>query len=209
MRRFQGLLLVLLIGSLWGLGEAIWGDLLFGNDVPYASVYVSALGLCTLSAGRSLLDRPGSSTAAGAVAALFRLANAGLFPCHLLGIFALGLGFDLAVTLSRRVARMERAPFLRASFAGAAGAYLGYGLFALAATYVLRHNYWAPFGLPKVLSHTFVNGSFAALAGLVAAPLGWWAGTSAARLAERRAGWVPAGALGASAVLWLLGALIG
>ncbi|MBI4879654.1 MAG: hypothetical protein HY812_08355 [Planctomycetes bacterium] len=209
MKRCQGLLIVLLVGSLWGLGEAIWGGLLYANDVPRASVYVSAWGLFTLCAGRALLDRPGSSTAAGAVAALFRLVNAGLFPCHLLGIFALGLGFDVAASLARRMVRMERTPALRAALAGAAGAYLGYGLFALAATYVLRHQHWAPHGLPKVLDHTFVNGSFAALAALVAAPLGWWAGAGAARLAEQRAKWVPASALTAAAALWLLGRLIG
>ena len=197
---------LLLFGSVWGIGEVAIGGALYKANVAYASVWLSAWALCVLALARGLLNKPGSSTFIGGVATLFKLVNASPFLCHLLGIFALGLAFDVAASL---LLKDERGVSYRSSLAGLLSAYAGYALFAFTITYVVRYHWWTAEGLPKVLRHIFVSGTFAAAAGLVLVPLGYWVGLQAETLALRRPRWVYGSALVASVVFWGLAQVAG
>lgn len=205
MKKMSNWLWPLALGSLWGLAELIGGGTFYQNSVPLASVWLSAWALFLLAVARGVVNEPGSSTLAGAVAALFKLAYAAPFYCHLLGIFFLGLAFDVAAT-----AFLKKEGFkpVRAMLTGAVSAYGGYALFALVITYVVRYSYWTAVGLPKVLNHIFVGGSLAAVASLAFVPLGLRAGARsepALALRPRRA---VAAAVAAIVMLWTAGAFI-
>jgi hypothetical protein len=197
---------LLLFGSVWGISEVAVGGALYRANVAHASVWLAAWAFLILAVARGVLNKPGSSAAIGALAAMFKLVNAGPFLCHLLGIFALGVAFDLVATL---LIGDERTVSYRTAAAGLASAYGGYALFALTITYGIRYSYWIAGGLPKVLNHILVGGSFAALTAVVAVPLGYWLGLRGEALALRRPRWAYSGALLASVVFWSLGRIAG
>jgi len=171
MQSYKQLVWLLFFGSLWGLSEVAIGGALFRENMPYASVWLSAWAFFIMALARGIINKPGSSTAIGSVAALFRFINAAPFFCHLLGIFALGVAFDMAATL---LIKRNREISHRESLSGALGAYDGYALFALIITYIVRYEIWTVAGSAKVLHHIFVSGSIAALAAIVTVPLGYW-----------------------------------
>ena len=206
MKNYKNWLWFLLFGSLWGLSEVIVGEGLWAKSLPYTSVLLSAWALLMLAMGRGIVNVPGSSTAIGAFAALFKLVNAAPFFCHLLGIFALGIAFDVAATLLMKKTRKFS---FRSLLTGVISVYGGYALFALLITYIIRYDVWTQGGLPKVLNHIFVSGSYAALTGLVAVPLGFWVGINGEVFAERRPRWAYAGAIVALVVIWALGRIVG
>ena len=205
MKNFKDWAWLLVFGSLWGIMEVIGGEAFFKNNVPFASVWLTAWALFLLGAGRSVVNKPGTSTVIGATASLFKLAYAAPYYCHLLGIFFIGLVFDIAATAWLKNPKRFS---LRTALTGIVTAYGGYALFAVMITYVARYAPWVAGGTPKVLHHIFVGGSLAALASLLMVPLGLAAGASGEAAAERRPRWATAGALVALAVLWTLGRLI-
>jgi len=206
MRNFKNWIWLLLFGSLWGIMEVIGGELLYKYEIPYASVWLSAWAFFMLAIARGILNKPGSSSIIGAFTAVFKLANASPFFCHLLGIFFLGLAFDVVSTL---LMKHERKISFRSSISGALSAYGGYALFAFVSTYIVGDKYWTSGGLAKVLHHIFVSGSFAAMAAIVTVPLGYWIGLNGKIVAGRRPKLAYAGALVALAILWTLGRITG
>ncbi len=206
MKRFKCWGWLLLYGSLWGIGEVIAGGILYRDTVPYASVWLAAWALFVLAVGRGVLNKPGSSTVIGAFATVFKLVNTEPFFCHLLGIFILGLAFDIASTL---LMKNERKICYRSSFSGAVSAHGGYALFALVVTYIVRYEHWTVEGLAKVLHHIFVSGSFAALMAIIVVPLGYWIGINGGTMAERHPRWTYAGTLVTLVVLWTVGRVAG
>lgn len=206
MGNFKNWAWLLLFGSLWGIVEVVAGGALSRNNVPYASVMLAAWAFLVLAVGRGILNKPGTSTFIAVFAVLFKLANAAPFFCHLLGIFTLGLAFDIFSTL---LMRNERRVSYRNCLSGALSAYGGYSLFALVITYLVRYEYWTAGGLPKVLHHIFVSGSFAALLAVVIVPLGFWIGVNGGILAEHRPRWTYAGAIAALIFLWIFGIAAG
>jgi hypothetical protein len=205
MRNPKNWVWILLFGSLWGISEVIGGEAFYRNNVPHASVWLSAWAFFVLAMGRGLVNKPGSSTAIGGIAALYKLINAAPFFCHLLGIFFLGLTFDVFASV---LIKKERKKSFWCALSGAISAYSGYALFALVITYIVRYDPWVTGGWPKVSHHIFVGGSYAALTALFAVPLGYWLGVNGWILAGRRSRWAYAGALVALAALWTLGRFI-
>jgi hypothetical protein len=206
MRRIEFVALILFFGSLWGLSEVLGGGLLYAGDVPRASIFLSAWALLILAVARGILDRPGTSTLIGGVAALFKLINAGPFVCHLLGIFMLGVAFDAAASL---FGRRSKTFSLRNSLTGILGAFGGYGLFALIITYVVRYGFWAEGGWPKVANHIFAGGGMAAVLAAALVPFGYVLGAASRDLEARRPAWFVAGAFAGVLIFWMLGPLTG
>jgi len=206
MKNYRNWVWILLLGSLWGISEVMGGDAFYGNNVPHASVWLSAWAFFILALGRGLINKPGSSTAIGGVAALYKFINAAPFFCHLLGIFFLAVAFDFFASV---LMKERRKGAFWPALSGAISAYSGYALFALVITYIVRYDPWIAEGLPKVTNHIFAGGSYAALTALLAVPLGYWLGVNGWALTVRRSRWTYSGALAALAVLWTLVRFIG
>lgn len=198
--------LVLMFGSLWGFSEVFAGEFFYAHDIPRASVWLTVFALFVLGLARGLVNRPGSSTLVAALAAVFKLVNAAPFWCHLLGIFSIGLVFDLGAT-----AWMKRGQrrYVRTALTAAVAAYGGYALFAVAITYIARFEPWLRGGLPRILDHIFVGGSLAAAGGAILSILGHELGLRAETAVELRRNWAFAGSLVVLVVLWTLGQVLG
>jgi len=206
MREIKNWSWLLVFGSLWGIMEVVGGEAFFKNNVPYASVWLSAWAFLMMGVARGVVNKPGTSTAVGGTAALFKLVSTSPYYCHLLGIFFLGLVFDIAATLWLK---NEKKFSWRTVLAGIVSAYGGYALFAVVITYIIRYRPWVAGGTPKVLNHMFVGGSFAALAAIVLIPLGMRIGLTSEAASSRRPRWATAGALVILIALWTLGKIIG
>ncbi len=204
MLKHKNAIWLLFFGSLWGISELVGGEALYSSEVPRASLWLSCWALFVLAVGRAILDKPGSSAAIGAIASVYRLANAPPFFCHICGILFLGIAFDLAATV---LAKVEQKRPGRWILTGVGAAYGGNALFALIMTYVIRYSFWASAGLPKVLDHIFISGSIVALAAALLVPLGHAVGAGSEPFLLRRQSLSLAGALLLSFILWIIGGI--
>jgi hypothetical protein len=205
MRMRNLLIWMLFFGSLWGLNEVVVGKQLFDAHIPYASAGISAWAFFILAIARGVMNKPGTSTAIGGIAAVFRLVNA-TYVCHIFGIFLLGVAFDLAFSL---LAKHRKTIYIQSSLAGVVGAYSGHLIFALFATYIIRNPFWVSGGLPKISEHVFVSGSFVALASALLVPLGYWIGHNRIPLDAQRSRWAYNGALIFTVIFWALARIAG
>jgi hypothetical protein len=192
---------ILFFGSLWGLSEVLGGGALYAMDVPHSSIFLSAWALFLLAMARGLVNKPGSSAAIGGIATLFKLINAAPFICHLLGIFALGVAFDIFASL---ILKKKTDRLVPAALTGAAGAYGGYSLFAVLITYVIRYEFWVEGGINKVLNHIFFSGSIVALISLFLVPLGFKLGMASEDVTSKKPTWVYAGTAAAVLFIWII-----
>jgi drug/metabolite transporter (DMT)-like permease len=206
MKDLKTWVLLLMFGSLWGFSEVFAGEFLYSQRVPFASVWLSAFALFILGLSRGLINKPGSSTAIGATAALFKLMNAAPYWCHLLGIAFLGLVFDLAA--SAWMKRGQR-PGWKTVLSGIVTAYGGYASFAVLITYVARYDPWVRGGTARILRHILVGGSLAAVAAAITVTLGYVMGTRTEKSTPTEPGWAFAGSLVVLIALWTLGRVIG
>lgn len=196
---------LLFFASLWGLSEVVAGEGLYTLNLPYSSVFLTVWALVILSLGRGLLNKPGSSTLIGCVAALYRMVNASPFFCHIWGIVFIGMAFDLA---SSFLMKKGRKFFLRGSLTGITSAYSGNALFAVVMTWILSNEYWTAAGLPKVLDHVFISGSLVAAAASGVVPLGYWLGRKVDGLPTLRTRWIYSTLTLLVLGLWALGRIV-
>jgi hypothetical protein len=201
-KKYKQLVWLVFFGSLWGVSEVLAGGALYEANVPRASLYLSVWAIFVLASARGLLNKPGSSTAIGGIAAIYRLVNTAPFFCHICGILFLGMAFDLASSL---LMRNENKVSFRSSLSGVFGSYGGQALFALVMTYIIRYEFWVEGGWRKVLDHIFVSGSLIALAASVVFPLGYWVGLKGESFRPLRSRWAYRGAFLFSLALWALG----
>jgi hypothetical protein len=206
MRELRTWAWLLLFGSLWGINELVSGEILFQNQVFLAAVWLAAWAFFLLAAARGIVNRPGTSTAIAGIAVLYKLVNAPPFYCHLLGIFLMGIGFDVAATLL--IKKGEKSVF-REGLAGIIGAYAGFSLFALIITYVIRYEYWVADGGAKFLNHILVDGSLAAAVSALIVPLGYRFGSAGWNFLEKHPRWSSIGVAAGLVLLWTLGRVAG
>ena len=167
MRKGTLILAVLFFSSLWGISEATLGDVLYRANAAYASVPLCAIGFVVLTFAWVCFPRAGIGTLVAGCAMLYKFLNAPFFACHLLGIVAMGVCYDLFFGVLR----------VKRRWLGAVGAtYLSYIFFALMITYVFRYEHWVEGGLVKVLHHIGISGSLAALGSGFLVPLSFRAG---------------------------------
>ena len=205
--------LIFFVGSIWGLSEALFGGLLYASEIRGASIYLGAWALFLLSSARYLTNIPGTSTAIGTIAVLFRLVNAGMYICHLGGIFLLGVAFDIAATLLLKHSHTKKGKgalqLARTSGTGVLSSLLSNGLFAFIFTFIVRYSYWASGGWPKVIDHTFVNGGWMALSATISVTLGWKLGQNSRRFARLNLVLANRFALALSLGFWIIGHFVG
>ncbi|MFC1666517.1 hypothetical protein ACFL0P_01405 [Candidatus Omnitrophota bacterium] len=161
------LLGILFFGSLWGACEASLGGFLYSVPTHSASVPLTLIAFMILTIARIYLPYRWSATFIGSIAMLYKFLNTPFFACHLLGIFLLGLSYDLVLNFSKIKNR---------AIIGLIATYLGYMLFALTITYLFRYHYWIQEGLPKVVRYVGISGSLAALGNFVVVPLAFYFG---------------------------------
>jgi len=189
---------ILFFGGLWGISEAVLGDALYSNSVPYASVPLTIIGFTVMTIAKAYFPQKGTATLIATCAMLYKFLNVPFFACHLLGILLMGICYDLFFSLFKIKSR---------SLSAAAAVYLNYALFALMITYVFRYEYWVQAGFAGVLRHVGISGSMAVLGCAVLIPSGF-------RLGERlKANFVtpfnlqlqlvPSGVLAATVGLWV------
>jgi hypothetical protein len=153
---------ILFFSGLWGISEAVLGDALYRADVPFASVSLTVIGFVILTFACVYFPQKGTAMLIAGFAMLYKFLNEPFFACHLLGIFLMGICYDLLFNVLR----------MRKSFLSSAlVAYLSYASFALLITYVFRYGSWPQAGFAKVLRHISIGGSMAALGCAVLLPL--------------------------------------
>ena len=194
----QYMLGILFCGGLWGVSEAALGGWMYSAGMRQVSpVMLTVIAFAILAVARVYVPLPGSSTAIGALAMLFKFLNEPFFACHLLAIFLLGASFDLVYSL----ARGRRKPLI-----GLASTYLGFALFALLITYAIQYSYWIKEGWPKVLHYVGYIGTIAAVCNAVVVPLGDLLGR---KMSQRAAGgiaqraWAFRSVAAATTALWV------
>lgn len=206
MDKFRPWVWVIMFGSLWGISETVGGDALYSANIPLASVWLSSWALFLLAFARAQHNTPGTSSAIGTIAALFRLVNAGPFICHLLGIFLLGVAFDLAATF---LLKDRGKKFFRSGLTGFLGAYGGYAFFALIITYIVQYETWVAGGWPKVAEHIFLSGSITACISAFCVPLGYWLSQREKTSKAFHSKWATSSVLVLIFFLWIVGWLKG
>jgi hypothetical protein len=205
LKKLNPWVMLFLFGSLWGLMEVLGGEAFFKRAVPHAAVVLSAWALLMLAVARIVWNRPGTSTLVGAFAALFKLANAAPYYCHLVGIVMVGLTFDIVVSL---LARKIKPLSWTSPLSGILTPFLANALFGVFQGYIIRYKFWAGNG-PKVLNYILVTGGLTALAGLVLVPFGFWLGANAESLTLRRPRLALAGAMSALVAVWAAARVLG
>jgi len=142
---FKCFLGFLFFGSVWGFSEATFGDWLYSQEILHASIYLATIAFIIIASSKVFLSYRWTGTMLGLIAMLFKLVNVPFFACHLLAIFLLGAGFDIACELVTRLyAGRFSLPVI-----GIVGNYIGHALFAVIITYVVQYYYWTEVGLPN------------------------------------------------------------
>jgi hypothetical protein len=153
---------ILFFSGLWGISEAVLGNVLYRADVPFASVSLTVIGFIILTFACIYFPQKGTAMLIAGFAMLYKFLNEPFFACHLLGIFLMGVSYDLLFNVLK----------MRKSFLSSAlVAYLSYASFAVLITYIFRYSTWIQGGFMKVLRHIGINGSMAALGCAVLLPL--------------------------------------
>lgn len=196
-----------LFGSIWGINEVFLGEILYRNDAPFPAIILTVIALFLLAVSRGLINKPGSSTLVGIFAVLFRSANTAPSYCHLLGIFLLGITFDVFASL---LIKSEEKKLLKWSLTGTISALGNNAFFAILITYIIRYEYWVAGGFSKVANHIFISGSISALLAALLVPLGLFVGKNGSVFTERSSPrWSYASTILGSIALWTAALFLG
>jgi len=164
MKIWEKILLVLIVGSIWGIVEVFAGDLLPAWGVGRTSVFLFAFAFFILMVARPILRVPGLLLIIGVVAAFYKTLSVNFYPCMVAGIMTNAAAVELLYLFLRKERlgnwkwRMIAAP---------ATAYVAFSMFALFAVLVIREPRWMERGLTGILNYTFVTGSLAAVLSLI------------------------------------------
>lgn len=168
-------MLVLVLGSVWGVAEVFGKDLFGSLGIGGTTVWLAAWAILLLSIGRGVWNKIGSSTIIGLVAAAFKFAGPSTNYCHILGIAALGLFFDVfASSLARKP------QWWRHALVGLLTAYFARAFFVWYSVRVAQSERWIEGGSQMAFDHIVRGGTMVGIAVLLLAPLGFRIGEKAA-----------------------------
>jgi hypothetical protein len=173
MSKFEKILIVLVMGSIWGALELFGGDGLRALGVPNKSAYLFALGLIIVYASKRMVGFTGSVAIMALIAGLFKTASVHFYPCQFAAVMIIGVVFDISYKLFKN--QLDSSPIYR-SIAAPIMAFVAYTVFAFAATYVIGGPEWHGEGLSGIVSYLGSSGLKAALFSIVTINLGYYLG---------------------------------
>jgi len=207
MTKYEKILVVLLLGSLWGALELFGRDLFRAMGVREKSALLFGLGIIILFTSKRLVDLPGSVVVMALIAGLFKTASGHFFPCQFAAVMINGIVFDITYTVFKE--RLNRSPIFRI-VAAPVIVYVSYAVFAVFATYVLQEASWATEGWPAIRSFLLADAVSASLISIVTLHLGYYLGNVIQPYALQRESRTPAVVLRVVAVvlvaaIWIAG----
>lgn len=188
MKKYEKILVVLLIGSLWGAMELFGRDIFRAMGVPQKSALLFGLGLIILYASKKLVDFPGSVAIMAVIAGLFKMASSYFFPCQFAAVVINGIMFDITYTVFKE--RLDSSAVFR-TIAAPVLVYVSYAAFALFATYLLREASWVEKGWTGVVAYLRADALSASLISVVTIHLGYYLGKAVQPLAQPRTSRIP------------------
>ncbi len=153
----KNIVMLFFLGSLWGFVEIFLGSFLYGVHLRLSSVILTGLAFGILGISLAFLKKPGVGTIIALIAVLFRAINASPYYCHLLAIFLLGVGLDISLFIMKT---NLRGPLI--GIYGSMGAWLGYFLFAIVITYIIKYKPWGTVAPLRGIRYISINGTIAA-----------------------------------------------
>jgi hypothetical protein len=169
--------MILVLGSVWGVAELFGRDLFGSLGIGGTTVWLAAWAIVLLSIGRGAWNKMGSSALMGLIAAAFKFAGPSTNYCHLLGIAALGLFFDVFAS------SLAREPqWWRHALVGLLTAFSARVFFVWFSVSVAQSERWIEGGSEMAFDHIVRGGTMVALAALLLAPLGFRIGRRAGEI---------------------------
>jgi hypothetical protein len=207
MGKLEKVLVILVIGSLWGALELFGRDIMRAMGVPQKSALLFGLGIIILYASKKLVDFPGSVAIMAVIAGLFKMASSYFFPCQFSAVVINGIVFDIAYMAFKD--RLDTSAVFR-TIAAPVIVYVSYAAFALFATYLLREESWVERGGEGIVMYVRSDALTAALITIVTIHLGYYLAKAVRPLTQPRTSRVPAMAfrvvsVALVAVIWAAG----
>ncbi len=175
MRKYEKILVVLLLGSIWGALELFGRDFLRSMGAPQKSALLYGLGIIILYASKRLVDIPGSVAVMALIAGLFKTASSNFFPCQFAAVMINGIVFDFAYSTFK--GRLNSSSINRA-IAAPVIVYVSYTIFTIIVTYVLREDSWVLEGWTGIRSYLLSDAVIASLISIVTINIGYYLGNA-------------------------------
>jgi hypothetical protein len=203
----EKLLIVLLMGSIWGALELFGIDLLRAMHVPSKTAFLFGLGLILVYASKRVVDFKGSVIIMALIAGLFKTVSDNFFACQFSAVVINGIVFDLTYTYFKNyldngiLYRLIAAPII---------AYVSYTAFAFFTVYLLQEPHWVERGMSGIIDYLATDALIASLISIVTIDFGYKLGNVLQQI------WVPGkvrmpssvvrvGAIVLVAAIWIAG----
>lgn len=175
MKKHEKILMVLLLGSLWGALELFGRDILRAMNMPQKSAVLFGLGIIILYASKRLIHFPGSVVIMALIAGLFKTASSHFYPCQFAAVMINGIVFDITYTALKN--RLDSSPIGR-MIAAPVITYVSYAAFAFFATYILREASWVAEGWAGIQAYLVGSALTASLISIVTINIGYYLGNA-------------------------------
>ncbi len=149
-------------GSVWGLQEVLIDTFYIYNKIIPRSILLGVSAIFILAIVNRTSGDYRVSIKIGLIAALYKFLNVLFFPCQFFAVMLFGMFYQIQGDLARKM-KIEKIAF-RGLFV--IGALFVFNLvFAVAATYIFKYQYWLENSSEKIFRFIFLEGSITALVG--------------------------------------------
>ncbi len=178
----DALVMMVVLGSIWGFLEATLGGFLHLIHFPYKGAIMGGIGMSIMATFVATHRRPSLLVGVAFIAALFKLLSALIYVKPIFSQFVVnpamsiileGLAFSLVALFFLK--GFERSVKVRAGVGLLVG-YLSIISWGIVASIMGTGN-WALMGLQEKVSYALINGTVLAIVGVLLLPLGYMAGT--------------------------------
>jgi len=205
--RMRLILGIVFFGSVWGGMEALAIRVMESLNSPFKSPFLIAMGIFVLGTARIIFPRQGSTFFMGLVAAGFKfLSLPNILFCQIAAVAIQGLVLEGVFSY---VQKRKLSNWLPLSWLVVLAVYLNNVFFVLSQIYVVPNPFWMGKGSSGILTFIFLEGSAAAVLGIIFLNLGFALGKAISPAFERwqvdKARTLRIAFLAASLGFWLLG----